>query len=291
MRVNCKLYRSGDERRTKCAAVADEIKRQPLSIICANISSPIALNGGMLLKKSDDARKGFSHETLLTPVVEAKCSERVAYIDAYSSEIESSGEGFDVQKVGLSLKDGSVLSPFSTPLKQQDRSYECDTSSESNLIGALTLPDTNICLSTSPLLDDDFDESILEQIDALCEQKQSDNPESCATERLKNDFVIKSCEDDISTTDVNLTSKILKFEEIFSSAGGESSGIKELGKSASKLTKSMPEEYTTYIQSLNDRQQEAACSDISIPLVIVAGPGSGKVYLSLNFVNPSCLFF
>ncbi|KAK6121752.1 hypothetical protein DH2020_044504 [Rehmannia glutinosa] len=38
----------------------------------------------------------------------------------------------------------------------------------------------------------------------------------------------------------------------------------------------MPEEYAKYIQSLNDKQQEAACSDISIPLVIVAGPGSGK---------------
>ncbi|KZV24457.1 ATP-dependent DNA helicase srs2-like [Dorcoceras hygrometricum] len=38
----------------------------------------------------------------------------------------------------------------------------------------------------------------------------------------------------------------------------------------------MPEEYAKYIHSLNDRQREAACFDISIPLVIVAGPGSGK---------------
>ncbi|XP_076890004.1 ATP-dependent DNA helicase SRS2-like protein At4g25120 [Bidens hawaiensis] len=38
----------------------------------------------------------------------------------------------------------------------------------------------------------------------------------------------------------------------------------------------MPDEYAKYMQSLNDRQRGAACSDISIPLMIVAGPGSGK---------------
>ncbi|KAJ6748265.1 UVRD / RECB / PCRA DNA HELICASE FAMILY MEMBER [Salix purpurea] len=38
----------------------------------------------------------------------------------------------------------------------------------------------------------------------------------------------------------------------------------------------MPEEYVKYLQGLNDRQREAACSDISVPLMIAAGPGSGK---------------
>lgn len=289
----CKLYRSGDERKTKCVVVADEVKRHPLSVICSNISPAIGLEGGMLSKKSDGARNGFSCETLLIPVVKAECSERIALRDAYSSKTESNGEGFYVNKVGFSLKDGSILSPCSTPPRQQDRSYECDSSSESNLIRAVALPDTNVCASISHLLDDDFDESFLEQIDALCEQKLSDNPErkNCAMERLENDFVIKSCEDDKSTMNVNVTSETLESGEICSSAEGESSGSKELGKSGRKQTKNMPEEYTTYIQSLNDRQQEAACSDTSIPLVIVAGPGSGKVYLSLIFGNLSCLFF
>ncbi|KAK8916770.1 hypothetical protein KSP39_PZI022682 [Platanthera zijinensis] len=39
---------------------------------------------------------------------------------------------------------------------------------------------------------------------------------------------------------------------------------------------SMPKKYYDYLQSLNDAQREAACSTISIPLMIVAGPGSGK---------------
>ncbi|CAN6705458.1 unnamed protein product [Malus baccata var. baccata] len=38
----------------------------------------------------------------------------------------------------------------------------------------------------------------------------------------------------------------------------------------------MPDEYLKYLLSLNERQREAACSDISVPLMIVAGPGSGK---------------
>ncbi|KAK3033215.1 hypothetical protein RJ639_033095 [Escallonia herrerae] len=42
------------------------------------------------------------------------------------------------------------------------------------------------------------------------------------------------------------------------------------------LPESMPEEYAKYMQSLNDRQREAACSNISVPLMIVAGAGSGK---------------
>jgi hypothetical protein len=39
----------------------------------------------------------------------------------------------------------------------------------------------------------------------------------------------------------------------------------------------MPEKYSEYIKSLNEKQREAACNDVSIPLMIVAGPGSGKV--------------
>ncbi|KAG6429254.1 hypothetical protein SASPL_107299 [Salvia splendens] len=266
----------GDERKAKSLVVADEIKRHPLSMICSNISTPIAPKGGMLSKKSDGARNGLSCEMFLTPVVKAERSQKVASSNAYSSKTGLNGEGFDVQKHGHSLKDGSILSPCSTPLRQPDRSYECNSSSDSYFIRAPALPDKDVSISTSHLLDDDFDESFFEQIDALCEQKLSDNPEKDSAMEKLEDFVIKGCKDDISTTDVNVTSEILKSEEISSSAGGQSSGVIELDKSASKLTNNMPEEYMTYIQSLNDRQQEAACSDISIPLVIVAGPGSGK---------------
>ncbi|CAD6223739.1 unnamed protein product [Miscanthus lutarioriparius] len=37
-----------------------------------------------------------------------------------------------------------------------------------------------------------------------------------------------------------------------------------------------PKKYYEYLHSLNDRQKEAACNDVAVPLMIVAGPGSGK---------------
>lgn len=40
-----------------------------------------------------------------------------------------------------------------------------------------------------------------------------------------------------------------------------------------------PNKYYEYLHSLNDRQKEAACNDVAVPLMIVAGPGSGKVYI------------
>ncbi|XP_028079421.1 ATP-dependent DNA helicase SRS2-like protein At4g25120 [Camellia sinensis] len=53
-------------------------------------------------------------------------------------------------------------------------------------------------------------------------------------------------------------------------------GVGELRISVAAQNGSMLEESVKYMDSLNDRQREAACSDISIPLMIVAGPGSGK---------------
>lgn len=38
----------------------------------------------------------------------------------------------------------------------------------------------------------------------------------------------------------------------------------------------VPRKYYEYLNSLNDMQREAACSDVAVPLMIVAGPGSGK---------------
>nr|KYP60743.1 ATP-dependent DNA helicase pcrA [Cajanus cajan] len=90
------------------------------------------------------------------------------------------------------------------------------------------------------ILDDDFDESVLEQIDILVEQKSA---ELAAEQQLDT-----------------------KEEEVDTSWQGLQSSENS----------TMPEEYSKYLQSLNDRQREAACTDISTPLMIVAGPGSGK---------------
>ncbi|XP_061997211.1 ATP-dependent DNA helicase SRS2-like protein At4g25120 isoform X2 [Rosa rugosa] len=90
--------------------------------------------------------------------------------------------------------------------------------------------------------DDDFDESVLQEIDALIEQK---------TLQVQRDVNVNG----------SAVARVI-------SGGG--------GYSTDHGLPSMPDEYLKYLQSLNDRQREAACSDIATPLMIAAGPGSGK---------------
>jgi len=55
------------------------------------------------------------------------------------------------------------------------------------------------------------------------------------------------------------------------------------------LNSTMFEEYLKYFKSLNDRQREAACTDISTPLMIVAGPRSRKVFLYFRVFLVHCM--
>lgn len=281
MRTSLSSRRSGDERETKRVVhQSNEIIRLPLSSIDTNLASPVSLKSHKLFPKNgDNAKNGFKSGILVSPVTEAECNSRPRSRDASSCLNKLNDEGFNVLKVGVSLEDGSIMNSFCTPLRQQDRSYECESTSNITSIKSLVFPEMNVTISTSNFMGDDFDESILEQIDAICEQKSSlsSEREDSAMEKKDTEFVIMSGEED--TTLVNGSDEMSKSEDILDShsADDEACGVKELGKSENELTTNMPEEYAKYIQFLNDKQQEAACTDISIPLVIVAGPGSGKV--------------
>ncbi|VFQ77522.1 unnamed protein product [Cuscuta campestris] len=162
------------------------------------------------------------------------------------------------------------------------------------------------------ILDDDLDESILEEIDALCEQKLTENAkrEKPGTDLEGSQHVSRSTGKDTSGAEVNseesvmaecfMTStdkamteakdsdpsgrdslspdgsgSIFELKGILTLESGQE--CKEEPKSpVATYTRNMPEEYAKYIRALNDKQREAACTDISIPLIIVAGPGSGK---------------
>lgn len=173
--------------------------------------------------------------------------------------------------------DGSLnelgLDCFKTPVKN----LECSSS-------------TRNYLSVPSILDDDFDDSTLEEIDALCEQNSSGR-----AERQGSDSIFHPGNRDNGSYSCDLTI------DLVSVTGSESKETKDLSCSsdalesraewintdfATKKIGTMPEEYSKYLLSLNDRQREAACNDISIPLMILAGPGSGKVsLLVLLFVN------
>lgn len=286
IRMNFGRYRSEDEKETTSLVRADFIKRLPLSKISTNISSQVSLKGCKLSKRNgDDVKNGVKSEICLTPVRQAGCRSKPCPGDASSCANELKDKGFGVEKLGLSLEDGSILNSCDTPLRQYDSSHEFESSSNSNSTKPLVSPDMMHSILTSNFLSDDFDESILEQIDALCEQKSSGNSEmdDTAVHRAENEIIVKSCEEDVVIRNPKVSDETLKSEEFLNSTVDQACGFEGLGKSENKLTKNMPEEYAKYIQSLNDKQQEAACSDISIPLVIVAGPGSGKVCFSPMF--------
>ncbi|KAL6126907.1 hypothetical protein ACLB2K_074952 [Fragaria x ananassa] len=115
---------------------------------------------------------------------------------------------------------------FTTPIRQPQFSTPVDSFS-----------------AATGILDDDdvFNESALQEIDALIAQKSGQ-----------------------VQYDVNGSAAA---PPVISGGGGDS---------AKDELPSMPEEYSKYLKSLNDRQREAACSDIATPLMIAAGPGSGK---------------
>ncbi|CAN6565199.1 unnamed protein product [Malus baccata var. baccata] len=121
---------------------------------------------------------------------------------------------------------------FITPIRQPHFPTSCSSFSAPGIIG-----------------DDDLDESILQEIDALIEQKpsvdiQRDDIGSCGSDVCATSAPPLSCENQTDSVNHGLPN--------------------------------MPDEYSKYLLSLNERQREAACSDISVPLMIVAGPGSGK---------------
>ncbi|KAF2311658.1 hypothetical protein GH714_025671 [Hevea brasiliensis] len=133
-------------------------------------------------------------------------------------------------------------------------------------------------LSKPSILDDDFDESILNEIDAICEQNSAAKAEIQSYNSLpvKNKY-----KEENSGGDFASSASVSAKDDIRTQVAFESSDDLESRKEdrdASQIIQhgNMPEEYSKYLLSLSNRQREAACSDIYIPLMIVAGPGSGK---------------
>ncbi|XP_012569785.1 ATP-dependent DNA helicase SRS2-like protein At4g25120 isoform X2 [Cicer arietinum] len=129
--------------------------------------------------------------------------------------------------------------------------------------------------SASGLFDDDFDESILEQIDILCEQKTA---EKCWEKVSSETGVVGNVDLSFGTS---VVSDCNGNGDMFSNGFGiyldpKEEQVDNDTPRKSLVSGTMPEEYSKYLESLNERQREAACTDISTPLMIVAGPGSGK---------------
>ncbi|KAH9705903.1 dna helicase [Citrus sinensis] len=153
-----------------------------------------------------------------------------------------------------------ISDPFITPIKQPEFF---------NMSESFSMP--------SPL-DDDFDDSILQEIDAICEKSAAKD-----VRKAQNSGIYEEThQNDNSCTHLNAslesvtTNENIRMDISMDLAGDMKSSMEKTDTIQTIKTGNMPDEYSKYLQSLNDQQLEAACGDMSTPLLIVAGPGSGK---------------
>nr|GLL28077.1 ATP-dependent DNA helicase SRS2-like protein At4g25120 [Ipomoea trifida] len=288
------------------------IRRIPLSEVSMNTSSPMSEKGSnsKLIDHSSsvhclDGSYGYAVKTrretgqhlalFRTPEKQNKSSTEQCFGSSSSNRTGLAAVSIH-EKAGISVECNVGLHSCITPVRQP-----CF----SNLSGPYLL---------SSMLDDDFDESILEEIDALCEHKSAESAkrEKPCNNQEENQHAHKSIGKDNLAAKVNAdestmveriltladqvseakcligsdtdkeslnpggSGKNLELECVLTSSRDQECKEEEPKSSEAMYIRSMPEEYAKYIRALNDKQQEAACTDISVPLIIVAGPGSGK---------------
>eukprot|EP00268_Persea_americana_P003227 TRINITY_DN10972_c0_g1_i10.p1 TRINITY_DN10972_c0_g1~~TRINITY_DN10972_c0_g1_i10.p1 ORF type:complete len:1159 (-),score=245.36 TRINITY_DN10972_c0_g1_i10:677-4153(-) len=224
-----------------------KISRPPLMEIRINTYSPVSLKGVDLLK-TDYSNNSNKRSSI--------CSS-----DG-SVRLEADNSGITTERV---CSSECVI----TPLKKE--SEGCSSSE---------------AYCTPSALDEDFDETLLKEIDVLCEKQSTAMKERQGS---FNDVSVaighNLCDESSSGVSGNLESateeKLLGDESMAGTSVAEQeegSGSFQGADGGCMLEGSsgMLGAYSKYMQSLNEMQQEAACCDISTPLMIVAGPGSGK---------------
>ncbi|XP_041018423.1 ATP-dependent DNA helicase SRS2-like protein At4g25120 isoform X1 [Juglans microcarpa x Juglans regia] len=217
-------------------ACVDSINRIPLAEISTNTPSPSLVMG---FKSTGCGNSSSS------------CSGGLTI-----NRRESIDHSSDSRTTSALLENDVVLDSCKTPMEQPECSNRMD------------------CIQ-----DDEFDESILEEIDGFCVQKFAAKVERSVP---SGDILAGTQHNSNRTRDpgASLDSTTVHDGVVKEGTPVSGSGLdpRENDSDTSQPTRTgdMPEECGKYLQSLNDRQREAACSDISIPLMIVAGPGSGK---------------
>ncbi|XP_043723434.1 ATP-dependent DNA helicase SRS2-like protein At4g25120 isoform X2 [Telopea speciosissima] len=216
-------------------ALASGNQTIPLAMIDINTPSPIPIKGSRIR----DAKCIRS------------CPERLS-IKNTDSHSQNGGA-----RMGEALTDnGLVATSIIAPGQQSECSSLTDT------------------FSSPSVFVEEFEDSVLKEIDALCEQKSATKTESInfTVDSQSNQNSIGNQSDKESITAQSLE----EIGCILSLRDEPEKGSDGSGNSHAMETGSLPEAYSEYLQSLNDKQREAACSDVSVPLMIVAGPGSGK---------------
>ncbi|KAG5616467.1 hypothetical protein H5410_016291 [Solanum commersonii] len=301
------LDKVGKAQRTTSSDRINGDKWFPLTEIPMNTPSPIYEKGSNKTLNVFTSVKGSQVRELDCSInARTKCETRFQTVETFtlSSNISESVEAKLSENTEIvQVESMGGLDTCRTPVRQP---------------GFYGLSESSF---SSTVLDDDFDEHILDEIDALCEQNSKGEPEMkrfnsipienhhinnldkednlntvVCSDNSGHECILISKGNQESEAERSKSSKpnnsnlvrsdeAFKLECILNSTGNQACEVEDPKSSnatntGSKLEatdiRNMPEDYIKYVESLNDRQQEAACSEISIPLIIVAGPGSGK---------------
>ncbi|CAI9302541.1 unnamed protein product [Lactuca saligna] len=199
----------------------------------------------------------YSETSFQTPVRQIICNGR------------SCGKGVPMSRIDLNQgsynpnENKPSLDSFKTPIRPVD----CNATSSVTPVRQQTCYSLQELSTIMPtIFYEDFDDSILAEIDELCE---SETKSRIVTEESSCDIQLKKAHVEKNNYELKSNLSPVGLENF------QTDNILEENSEA-LIIKGMPTEYAKYMQSLNDKQREAASSDISIPLMIVAGPGSGK---------------
>lgn len=176
------------------------------------------------------------------------------------------------REINEHAEDETPETPISATLPQ----YECSGRNECSMI--------------SSLLDEDFDQSILEEIDSLCEgssnkklEKKIDTNEDSTHNSETNGYAsyadgtpkTKSNWENCSGNNIPDHGKLPSSQDVQGNVSLFQN--RDADEKQPEEFLSIPETYSKYMGSLNQDQLEAASTDASTPLMVVAGPRSGKV--------------
>lgn len=195
------------------------------------------------------------------------------YVGAYSLMCKFT-DGFVDGESTSKIIGNSKGENLYTPTNKQVHPLECFNLSE--------------CSSISSVLDEDFDSSILEEIDLLCDGSSVKQLKREVDTVSQLEREVDSSQDPVQKIETNngndrntRPSSQTRLEDPQGVQGDVSRYL--LGKIDLTQAKvfSGKESYLKYLESLNEDQWAAASTDASTPLMVVAGPGSGKVILYL----------
>ncbi|TVU39041.1 hypothetical protein EJB05_12443, partial [Eragrostis curvula] len=236
-------------------------------------------------KKAAEGDRETVGGSFAAPTIDNARPEVATIQDAFLEEVNAACEDRDACSA-VKSQDGLKEAEAEAEAEEEEEEEE-----EENLV--LSCDDALLPPAISITEDGGEFEDMFWNINPIREEHQTKSPAKCleVTNELEgNDGFVASCG---GVSDSPVVSAVKEGRELVDEHFGDVDTAIHEGHAALSATKDQeelqdmdhdikdeegcaPSKYYEYLHSLNDRQREAACSDVNVPLMIVAGPGSGK---------------